>query len=276
MPYKSIVNADTVRYKRSIVIMLCCGLLAACSQSRYQYSDDHAPEHIPELANIADAVPVAQPYSRYANKDYQVRGIDYKVWRDIKTLTQTGKASWYGNKFHGHKTSNGEIYDMFSMSAAHKNLPLPSFVRVTNTGNGRSVVVRVNDRGPFHPDRIIDLSYAAAYKLDMLKSGTADVRIELIIPEQRSSDLFTPRPGWYIQILASGDAQKAQAIGSQLSQQLQVSNRLVTSGDFHRLQLGPIDEVSRAEQLLLTVRQQYPGAYLFSELSRQKQSNRAK
>lgn len=252
---------------RKLLMICCCGLLAACSSSRYQFSNDHAPEYVPQLDEIADAVPVKQPYSRYANKDYRVRGVDYQVWRDITELTQSGKASWYGKKFHGHKTSNGEIYDMFSMSAAHKNLPLPSFVRVTNTGNGRSVVVRVNDRGPFHSERIIDLSYAAAYKLDMLKSGTADVQVELIIPGQDNNTLFTKKPDWYIQILASSNASKALDVAEQLGSEYKVNNRLVAAGKLHRVQLGPIEDMSKAEDLLLTVQQKYKNAYLFKELS---------
>jgi rare lipoprotein A len=101
--------------------------------------------------------------------------------------TDTGKASWYGKKFHGHKTSNGERYDMYKMSAAHRSLPLPSYVRVTNLSNGRSGIVRVNDRGPFHSERIMDLSYAAAVKLDMIRSGTAQIRIEVIDPTNYSN-----------------------------------------------------------------------------------------
>ncbi|HAH03554.1 MAG TPA: septal ring lytic transglycosylase RlpA, partial [Vibrio sp.] len=95
-------------------------------------------------------------------------------------FTEKGKASWYGKKFHGHLTSNGEIYDMYSMSAAHKTLPIPSYVKVTNTDNNKTTIVRINDRGPFHEGRIIDLSYAAAYKLDVLRTGTANVEIEVI------------------------------------------------------------------------------------------------
>jgi rare lipoprotein A len=252
--------------RRKLLAICCCGLLAACSSSRYQISNDHAPDYIPQLDEIADAVPVQQPYSRHANKDYQVRGVDYKVWRDIAELTQSGKASWYGKKFHGHKTSNGEIYDMFSMSAAHKNLPLPSFVKVTNTGNNRSVIVRVNDRGPFHSERIIDLSYAAAYKLGMLKSGTADVRVDLIIPGQDNNTLFTKKPDWYIQILASSNASKALDVAEKLGAEYKVSNRLVAAGTLHRVQLGPIEDMNDAEDLLLAVQTKYKNAYLFKEL----------
>jgi rare lipoprotein A len=106
--------------------------------------------------------------------------------KSAKHYQAQGVASWYGRKFHGHQTSNGEIYDMFAMSAAHKTLPIPSFVRVTNTGNNKSIIVKVNDRGPFHDNRLIDVSYAAAYALDMLKIGTANVSLEVITGEQKS------------------------------------------------------------------------------------------
>jgi len=263
-----------MRNKQRLILLCICGLLAACSSSRYQYSDDHAPENIPQLDDIADAVPIPQTYSHYANRDYQVGGIDYQVWRDIKTLTQEGKASWYGKKFHGHKTSNGEIYDMFSMSAAHKNLPLPSFVKVTNLDNDKTVIVRVNDRGPFHAERIIDLSYAAAYKLDMLQSGTANVRIELIIPTIDNSSLFIPKPQWFIQVLASRNEAKAQQIADSLGAKYHTKNRLVMSGKFHRVQLGPIADTEQAQGLLAKIQQQYTNAYILKELSSKMISNK--
>lgn len=263
-----------MRNNQRLTLLCICGLLAACSSSRYQYSDDHAPENIPQLDDIADAVPTPQTYSRYANRDYQVRGIDYEVWRDIKTLTQTGNASWYGKKFHGHKTSNGEIYDMFSMSAAHKNLPLPSFVKVTNLSNNKTVIVRVNDRGPFHSERIIDLSYAAAYKLDMLKSGTAKVSIELIIPEADSTTLFKPTPEWFIQVLASSNKIKTQQIADSLSNQHATENRLINSGKYYQLQLGPISDSDKAQALLANIQKNYKNAYVLKELSSKTVSNK--
>lgn len=258
------------------LIQLClCGLLTACAGSRYHYADDHAPADIPQLNEVADAVPLKVEYSRYGNRDYTVRGVNYKIWRDINELKQSGKASWYGKKFHGHKTSNGEIYDMFSMSAAHKNLPLPSFVRVTNRANNKSVVVRVNDRGPFHQDRIIDLSYAAAYRLDMLQSGTAEVDIELIMPQEQPVQLLSNEKQWFIQILASSNRQKAQQIGQDLTDKYHQNNRLTSNGKLYRLQLGPINDHDEADQLLKKIRQSYPNAYLFEELFTGKASNKS-
>lgn len=155
-------------------------LLSACSSDRYQQKHDSTPTRLPSEAELKDAIARAEPYSRGGNKNYQVFGKPYKVLTSAQGFEQTGLASWYGNKFHGHLTSNGEIYDMYTMSAAHKNLPLPTYLKVTNTVNNKSVIVRVNDRGPFHRSRIIDLSYSAAYKLDMLKTGTAHVKITAI------------------------------------------------------------------------------------------------
>lgn len=163
-----------------LIIITLVSLISACSSDRYKDKHDSTPTRLPSEAELSDAIARAEPYSRGGNKDYQVFGKDYQVLNSAHGFEETGIASWYGKKFHGHLTSNGEIYDMYSMSAAHKNLPLPTYVKVTNTENKKSVIVRVNDRGPFHQSRIIDLSYSAAYKLDMLKTGTAQVKITAI------------------------------------------------------------------------------------------------
>lgn len=157
-------------------------LVSACSANygRYQQKNDSTPSRLPTASELHDATPRAEAFSLGGNKHYQVRGENYQVLNNAENFSQAGTASWYGRKFHGHLTSNGEIYDMYAMSAAHKNLPLPSYLRVVNNSNGLSVIVRVNDRGPFHQSRIIDLSYSAAYKLDMLKTGTANVTITAI------------------------------------------------------------------------------------------------
>lgn len=157
-------------------------IMSACSThtSRYQQKHDSTPTRVPNANELLNATPRAEAHSRGGNKHYQVFGQHYKVLKTAENFSQTGTASWYGKKFHGHLTSNGEIYDMYAMSAAHKNLPLPTYLKVVNNSNGKFVIVRVNDRGPFHQDRIIDLSYSAAYKLDMLKTGTANVTITAI------------------------------------------------------------------------------------------------
>lgn len=163
-----------------MVLSIC--FISACSSGygRYQQKHDSTPERLPNSSELHDATPRAETHSRGGNKHYQVRGKHYQVLKSAENFSATGIASWYGRKFHGHLTSNGEIYDMYAMSAAHKNLPLPTYLKVVNNDNGLSVIVRVNDRGPFHESRIIDLSYSAAYKLDMLKTGTANVTITAI------------------------------------------------------------------------------------------------
>ncbi len=148
------------------------------------YKDDGPGDNPPDLGAVADAEPRREPLHRFANNPYNVFGVAYSPLRTIEPYQQRGLGSWYGRKFHGQRTSSGETYDMYGMTAAHPTLPIPSYARVTNVGNGKSVIVRVNDRGPFHPGRIIDLSYAAAWKLGYINSGSTSVELELITPEQ--------------------------------------------------------------------------------------------
>lgn len=166
--------------------LLAAWLLSACAGPAIKAEQDGFPEAAvvpPDLHTIPDAKPVTEPRSRYGNPPaYEVYGQRYFVLGSATGYRERGRASWYGTKFHGKRTSSGEPYDMFAMTAAHKTLPLPTYVRVTHLGNGRSVVVKVNDRGPFHEGRIIDLSYAAAAKLDILKHGHAEVEVETIEP----------------------------------------------------------------------------------------------
>ena len=142
---------------------------------------DSAPQHALDISGIPEPVPRDEPTSTYGNRSpYTVLGKSYRVLDSAEGYVERGMASWYGQKFHGRQTSSRELYDMCSFSAAHKTLPLPSYVRVTNLDNGRSVVVRVNDRGPFHEGRIIDLSYAAAVKLGVDRTGTARVEVQAL------------------------------------------------------------------------------------------------
>ena len=155
------------------------------SDGRYAMSGDAYPEAPPDVSQVSDAVPRVEAPSRAGNRStYEVWGKTYQVLDDARGYQKRGTASWYGQKFHGYATSNGEIYDMYKMSAAHKSLPLPTYARVTNLDNGREVIVRVNDRGPFHDDREIDLSYAAAARLDILDGGTGRVEVSAIDPQQ--------------------------------------------------------------------------------------------
>ncbi len=148
------------------------------------YKDDGPGDNVPaDLHAIPDAVPRDEPVHRASTRPYTVFGKDYAPMAVRNDFRERGRASWYGRKFHGKKTSIGETYDMYAMTGAHKTLPLPSYVRVVNVANGQSVVVRLNDRGPFHSGRIIDLSYAAAYKLGFLGQGSAEVEIETVGPD---------------------------------------------------------------------------------------------
>jgi len=161
-------------------LLVLVGLLSGCSGTG---------DKVPELPDIPDAVPKVEPKSKYGNpKSYVVFGKRYYTKASSKGHVERGPASWYGKKFHGRKTSNGERYNMYAMTAAHKTLPLPTYVRVINLTNGRSTVVRVNDRGPFHGNRIIDLSYSAARKLGMAAKGVEMVEIRTIDPNNPKSD----------------------------------------------------------------------------------------
>ncbi len=257
-------------------------LLNACSSSssRYQHAHDSTPSRLPNQAELKDAIPRGEKYSRGGNKNYQVRGINYQVLTHADNFEETGIASWYGRKFHGHLTSNGEIYDMYAMSAAHKNLPLPTYLKVTNLANNKSVIVRVNDRGPFHEKRIIDLSYSAAYKLDMLKTGTAQVKITSItkiesdittlkinkieVPAKLShnslNSLITKE---YIQVFATSKVELAKRTADSLSKELSQKVNYPEENGIYRIQIGPIADSVLINELLLKLRQgDYPNAYL--------------
>ena len=152
------------------------------------YKDDGPGESPPtDLDKLADAKPRIEPLHRFANNPYNVFGQEYVPMKTLAPFRQSGIASWYGKKFHGERTSSGEIYDMYGMTAAHPTLPIPSYVRVSNQQNGRSVIVRVNDRGPFHAARVIDLSFAAAFKLGYAISGSTTVQVELLQSDEIAS-----------------------------------------------------------------------------------------
>ena len=168
--------------RRAACIAACC-MLAACGSSPKggYYKDDGPGERLPP-ASTPDAVPRLEPLHRFANRPYEVFGKSYVPHTALQPFRQRGAASWYGTRFHGNRTASGETYDMYKMTAAHPTLVIPSYVRVTNLANGKSVVVRVNDRGPFHGARVIDLSYAAAAKLGYVQAGSAQVELESIVP----------------------------------------------------------------------------------------------
>ncbi len=228
-------------------------VLVGCSSStnRYSLNDDVAPEKPLSVAHVEDAHPRYEPFSRSGNRDYTLRGKDYKIVKETKDFTQTGYASWYGKKFHGHLTSNGEVYDMYSMSAAHKTLPIPSYVKVTNTANSKTVIVRVNDRGPFHDGRIIDLSYAAAYKLGVYQAGTAPVKVEYITTAKTKVDQAYSKEEYLIQVAAVSDKNKAETLAKQLGQSYSINYSVQTTNKINRIMLGPWKDQNSANVVLL-------------------------
>jgi rare lipoprotein A len=148
------------------------------------YQDDGPGDHPPDdLQNVPDVIPKVEPYSTSGNKPYVVFGKTYTPMLDERPYKQRGTGSWYGKKFHGQKTSSGELYDMYKLTAAHPTLPIPSYARVTNLSNGVQIIVRINDRGPFHSGRIIDLSYTAALKLGYLGKGSSELEVERLLPD---------------------------------------------------------------------------------------------
>jgi rare lipoprotein A len=171
---------------RQLIAFFALLALAGCgsapTRSGGYYQDDGPGASAPDVAGIPDAVPRNEPPSRYGNRPYTVEGRGYTPMASADGYRERGIASWYGKKFHGRRTSSGETYDMYAMTAAHKTLPLPAYVRVRNLDNGRSVIVRVNDRGPFLHNRLIDLSYAAAAKLGIVGTGTGVVEVEAVGP----------------------------------------------------------------------------------------------
>jgi rare lipoprotein A len=173
---------------KALRLALAFALLAGCASTDRKggyYKDDGPGAKPPaNIDGIADATPRIEPLHKFANRPYSALGKNYTPLTSVQSFKQRGMASWYGKKFHGQKTASGELYDMYQMTAAHPTLPIPSYVRVTSVANGKSVVVRVNDRGPFHAQRVIDLSYAAAYKLGYIQAGAAEVTLEAIVPGQ--------------------------------------------------------------------------------------------
>ncbi len=195
---------------------------------------DGAPDKNVNIEQISDAQPRIEALSKYGNPDsYVVFGKRYYVLKNADEFTERGVASWYGTKFHGKKTSSGEPYDMYAMTAAHKTLPIPAYVKVSNLDNGKTIVVRVNDRGPFVDNRIIDLSYVAAQKLDITTKGTANVKISIIKPDQLQSEQIkhkSSKPALeqhfenlYVQLGAFSQRNNAENLVIKLQQDVQLA-----------------------------------------------------
>jgi rare lipoprotein A len=266
--------------RKLFIVLIAAGLLGGCSSTREApeppqlevkakpggyYLDDGPGDNPPSnLQNIPDAVPRDEPLHRYANRPYQIMGVNYTPMSERESFRQEGVASWYGKRYHGQKTSSGEIYDMYAMSAAHPTLPIPSYARVTSLDSGKSVVVRINDRGPFHSDRIIDLSYTAAFKLGLLGKGSGMVRVESVSPATGPVALIQPadnsvspqgvndngeQSGYYVQLGAFGNVDNAEKLARHARQSLDIPDRqvqVVLVGKLHRVKLGPFANPAEA------------------------------
>lgn len=267
----------SVRCVANALLLPALALLVGCASSpsakpvspnagRYQISQDRAPTRVLNASEVRDVVPTAINRTMAGNRSpYEVLGKRYRVMSSEEGYFERGVASWYGEKFHGHKTSNGEIFDMYEVSAAHKSLPIPSFLKVTNLDNNRSIVVRVNDRGPFHGDRIIDLSYAAAVKLGYADRGTARVELEAIVvkPDAPRERIEQPQLAWvgggkianqYLQVGAYSKRGSAQEVAEQLKgltrQPVRIEEVRSSQGQtLHRVRIGPLSDLAEVDML---------------------------
>jgi len=226
--------------------------------SRY-YKDDGPAASIPvDLDAVPDAVPKVEQLHRFANRPYSVLGREYVPATTLRSYRERGVASWYGRKFHGQATSTGEIYDMFAMSAAHPTLPLPSYARVTSVATGKSVIVRVNDRGPFLNDRIIDLSYAAAHRIGIAQRGSGEVDVEALLPGAPSV-LATAAP---LPTVASAPVIAPPAEVTPLAvpvPSFDAAPASVSSGGY-AVQLGAFSSYANAQNFLAHAQNQLAGA----------------
>lgn len=238
--------------------------------SRYRDGNDSTPDGPPpDVSKLPEPVPKVEPRALYGNKSpYTVLGQTYTVLPSARGYDERGIASYYGSKFHGYKTSDLEDYDMYKFTAASKVLPLPSYARVTNLENGKSVIVRVNDRGPFHANRIIDLSYAAAVKIGVWPKGTGLVEVQGIDPSASPQEAPPPPPvvatpthppGIYLQVGAFADPANAEHVAVQLRAAnfapVQVTNATIGGRLVHRVRVGPLTDVDNADQVSAKIEQ---------------------
>lgn len=267
------------RTVQSVFLLLTISLLlSACGSlphDRYGFAQDRAPTKDIDHTRVANAVPKAEPRSKYGNpKSYVVQGKRYTVRQSARGFVQTGDASWYGTKFHGHRTSSGEPYDMYAMTAAHKTLPIPSYVEVHNLENQRKIIVRVNDRGPFISGRIIDLSYVAAKKLGITTQGTGRVKIRVIDPATSAKTspasttpvtlsrpaspqpvtLATNNPGQlYLQVGAFTNHDNATQLLNRLvnatQQNISINRKATNNYNVYRVRIGPLQSETDALKL---------------------------
>lgn len=231
---------------------------------RYRQEHDDGPAApAVDVSKLVEPVPKVEPLARYGNKqNYSVLGHDYQLMSNPHGYVERGIASWYGNKFHGYMTSSLEPYDMYAFSAAHKTLPLPTYARVTNLDNGKSVVVRINDRGPFHENRLIDLSYAAAVRIGVWPKGTGLVEVRAIDPKHPDAEGAPPprvvtaqssAARIYLQLGAFGDRANAERVAGAARrdgiEQVDIQSAGVNGRTVHRVRVGPLADVAAADTL---------------------------
>jgi len=271
-------------YTQSLLVLLLIVTVYGCSSAprvsplpapSVQVERDRGPPPgTVDVSRIPNAVPRVEPRSRYGNPpSYVVFGKTYYTMNDSRNFVERGIASWYGEKFHGRRTSSGETYDMYAMTAAHRSLPLPTYVEVTSLENGKKIIVKVNDRGPFHDNRIIDLSYTAAAKLEIIGKGTGLVEVRSIDPVSYHAGAEPPRQdqrfvavsspsrvygqsnrGFYIQVGAFSQLANAQRMRDKLNSfdrnLLQISEAIVNGSRMYRVRIGPIVDVSLADTIV--------------------------
>jgi len=237
------------------------------------YYKDDGPGELPppNLSALPDAEPRTEPLHRFANRPYQVFGRDYVPRTAIGPYRERGVASWYGRRFHGGQTSSGELYDMYAMTAAHPTLPIPSYARVSRVDDRRSVVVRINDRGPFHSGRAIDLSYAAADRLGIVGDGSALVDIEAVVPGSGPVAAAAPAPaaeanGVYLQLGAFSVRESAENFRARLQRELgwlSETIQVIAAGTLYRLHLGPFRSRDEARPVAERIRNELGVSPLF-------------
>ena len=231
------------------------------------YKDDGLPAQIPEnIDQIPNATPRLEPLRNAANKPYTVLGMSFTPMTRLQPFSQQGIGSWYGTKFNGLKTSNGDTYDMFAMTAAHPTLPLPCYVRVTNTQNNRSVIVRVNDRGPFVEQRIIDLTHTGATNLGMMGPGTARVRVESVGAVAGLSQGGDMKGTFYVQVGAFGQRENAKRLSERIKSTGKGSRYYYADMvSFWRVQVGPYSSLQQAESARTSLLGTYPNCFVVAE-----------
>jgi len=255
-----------MRFSSALFVLL---LLSGCGGSVIKPDEGDGPGRVLDPLTIHDPIPKVEPRSRYGNpKSYVVFGKRYYVMASSKGYNEHGIASWYGSKFHGRRTSSGEPFDMYQVTAAHRSLPLPTYVEITNLDNDRKIIAKVNDRGPFHSKRIIDLSYAAAAKLGILAKGTGRVQVRALDPSlelRNSGETQSSSEAFYIQVGAYGEEGNAWAMQRRLQR---LFNRqgvvLYTESEgakLSRVRIGPLKNRQQADAVLQRLEQEGISSY---------------